>query len=123
MSSGPRHYCIMTVRLDFFGVDFPVGLPGSPFGVVVVAVRLTSVRCGLVFGVVSRGSVGSSELGVGSTAMISELELVLTFEFVSVSAIDVFELGFVIASRVGSGVGAISKVGAGVGEGSTAAFA
>ena len=122
MSSGPRHYCIMTVRLDFFGVDFPVGLPGSPFGVVVVVVRLTSVRGGL-FGVVSRGSDGSFWLGDGSTAMTSELELLLTLEFVSLSAIDVFELVFVIASKVGSGVAAISKVGSGVGDGSTAAAA
>ena len=123
MSSGFRHYCIMTVRLVFLDVDFPGGLPGSPLVVVDVVVRLTSVRCGLVFGVLSRGSVGSSWLGVGSTAMMSEFELELVFEFVSVSAIDVFELAFVIASKVGSGVGAISKVGSGVGDGSTAAAA
>ena len=121
MSSGVRH-CIMTVRLLFFGVDLPVGWPGLPL-VDVVVVRLTSVRGGLEFGVVSRGSVGTSWLGVGSTAIMSELELAFAFELVSVSAIDVFEFVFVIASNVGSGVGAISRVGSGVGDGSTAAFA
>src|ERR1044071_1432816 len=110
MSSGLRHHCMSTVRLVFLGVDFPVGLPGSPLVVVVVAVvRFTSVRCGLVFGVVSRVSGGSSGLRVGLTNVMSELEFELAFELVSVSAIDVFELVFVIASNVGSGVGAISN--------------